>query len=261
MKPQYICKLFYDKNIADRFALLEMSLNSLGFIPTTMSIYVDWYEMYENVEYNKESILSTVKGKEYLGIKIDSEANAYSDRIWFRFEKIEGNFFSLIWSNRNFDFLLSNSISEFLQTKGFTAGYLFDNGDVYDQTDLAQKNNNPSVVLPGRSIYHWGFQFMAAPLMWFGEPFFKLIAENKLLSFSGATTVFPHNKNSRISHIKLFDPYESPATTPNRTKQMEFWKYFDLERIAFDYDKNNFIDPIQALNESLAFGRKNRRKK
>jgi hypothetical protein len=249
MNTQYICELYFDKETSDQQELMKLALQSLGFIPTIMSIYVSMDEMYEEVSYSEDLLFSVLSKEDDSGITITQHIyDENTTNPWFRFGKEEGKFVSLKWSNENMDFLLAEKITHFLKINGFAAGYVFDNKDAWEQSREAKENSElSSVNYPGQFKYVCGMQFMAAPLMWFGEPFFEIISKDELLKFSKAQKL-----NTDLVEVKLFNIYESPEKSENRIAQKNFWTFFELDKVVTKFEEENSIDAVQALNDFLA---------
>jgi hypothetical protein len=249
MSNQYVCELYFDREKGNRVDLTKLALQSLGFMPNIMSIYVNMDEMYEEVPYN-EDLLFTILSKE-----VDSEIKIaerpYDEnrlRPWFRLGEIEGNFFPLKWSNENLDFLIPEKIKQFLKVDGFAACYIFDNKDAWEQSTQAKDNGNrDSLDYPGQFKYVSGMQFMAAPLMWFGSRFFGIIGKAKLLEFAEAQEL-----KTDLVEVNLFNIYDSPQKNENRAKQRSFWSFFDLDKIVARFEEDNNLDAAQSLRDFLA---------
>ena len=74
---------------------------------------------------------------------------------------------------------------------------------------------------------------MAAPLMWFGERFYKIIPKDRLVDFSYSSLTII--SSIELISIKLFDIYDLPEKQENRQKQKEFWIYFNLNNVIEVY--------------------------
>lgn len=259
MDNQYVCELYFEKNKCSQDELLTFVLRnfSFGFTPNLMSIYVDVDEMYEEVAYDEKFLLSAISKEKNLGIKVIK--HIYDENVsnpWFKLTKIEGEFFSLKWNNKNLDFLLHENIEKFFKKRGFTAAYVYDNKDAWEQTRIAkEKNNSNSINYPGQFKYVCGMQFMAAPLMWFGEPFFDIVSKDRLLKFENS---YLDEKLPNIIKVILFDLYDSPERNDNRQNQKQFWTFLDLEKVASKYEEENSLDAVQALNFFLRKGKPKR---
>lgn len=251
MNTQYTCELYFDKEKINWQELIKVSIQSLGFIPNIMSIYVTMDKMYENIAYDQAFLFSFFSGKEEPGITI--RHHIYDeDQVnpWFKFGATEGRFVSLKWSNINLDFLLSENILRFLNTDGFTAGYAFDNDDVWEQSKAAKEKGEWDYnIYPGQFKYVCGMQFMAAPLMWFGKYFFDIISKEKLLKFNKAYK--KEKSTTDLIEVSLFDLYDSPEKYPNRIHQKNFWSFFELDIIISKFEKDNSIDAVQSLKDFL----------
>lgn len=93
---------------------------------------------------------------------------------------------------------------------------------------------------------------MAAPLMWFGEHFYRIIPKQKLLKFRFSSLV--NIEGNDLVRVKLFDVYDSPAEAHNRKIQREFWKFFNFEKVIAKYKKENEI--VESLEDIIARVRK-----
>lgn len=253
MNIQYVCELYFEKGKSNQKELMELVLHShsLGFTPNVMSIYVTLDEMYEEVSYAEDFLFSLLSREKDSGVTISQQD--YDENIvnsWFKLSRIEGNFFSLRWSNENLNFLIQKNIADFLKMDGFAAGYIFDNKDVWEQSRIAKENKSSrSIDYPGQFKYVCGMQFMAAPLMWFGKPFFEIISKDMFLEFNDAN--IDEQLSPNIVEVKLFDVYDPPTKGANRDKQKQFWTFFDLDKVVLKYEKDNAIDAAQALADFL----------
>lgn len=251
MNIQYCCELYFENEKSSREKLLRLGLQNLGFSPKIMSIYVNAGEIYEEVSYDEDLLFSIISRENDCGIKITQDLyNENTISLWFRLSEIEGRFFSIKWSNINMDFLFFGKVGKFLEMDGFTAGYIFENKDAWEQTRDGQVKEYGSLNFnnyPGQFKYVCGMQFMAAPLMWFGSPFFKIISKRELLSFKQAKEL-----NTGVVQLNLFDIYDSPKIDENRRAQREFWCFFELDKVISKYDKENHIDAVQSLNNFLS---------
>lgn len=259
MNTQYICELYFDRSESNWQELLREALKVLGFIPNIMSVYISSEEMYEEVPFDEAFLLSTSFGEDDIpGITIRNHIyDEDGENLWFRLGDSEGKFVSLKWSNSDLDFLLLANSVRILKMDGFTAGYVFDNKDIWEESRKAKENDELNfTVYPGQYKYVCGMQFMAAPLMWFGKPFFNIIGKNKLLKFEGASL----KESLDIVEINLFDIYDSPSKIENREKQKKFWSFFDLEKVAFKFEEDNAIDAVQSLKDFLAKNQSRKKK-
>lgn len=264
----YSCILHFTFSPENTEQLLNNAIKSLGFPPSIMYIKIDNENTLEDVPFD-EHLLFSLLSKEPTTIQLmNREYDDNESYYWFklRIDK-EYNIIRAEWLNSSLDFLLSSSsINHFLQSANFLSGNCCDNGDRHEQSRgmieyFINKNvKNPNDVEKieekidvskhwGRSVKTCGLEFMAAPLMWFGEKFYTVIPKDKLIQFkySKYTSV----EGTEIVTINLFNLYESPAEPENRSKQEEFWKFFKLESVISDYESKNEIDPIQALNSIL----------
>lgn len=250
MSTNYICELYYGNEKLNWQELMRISLDNLGFVPGIMTIY-QADRMLEEVDFNESLLLSLESQKDIPEVTL--RAHSYDetqDNPWFRIGSSDGKFVSLKWSNTNLDFLLKAYILGFLKLKGFTAGYAFENNDVWEQNAKASEQGRSNFTLfPGQFIYTCGMQFMAAPLMWFGTAFFELVSKQELLKFPGA---YVNDVSNDIVCIRLFDLYDDPCKDKNRDRQKQFWSFFELEKIISQYEEKNSVDASESLRSFLA---------
>ena len=57
MKIQYICELYFDNEKSSQQELMKLAVQSLGFIPNIMSIYVNMDEMFEEAKNDPTIII------------------------------------------------------------------------------------------------------------------------------------------------------------------------------------------------------------
>jgi len=274
---KYSCSILYKFDRDEFFILFRNALKVLDFEPVYMDIFFDEFSSsLDDIRYDVEylfELLEKKPGTVTLKNKIyDAEAGT-TNYCWFRFKLIletpyKEEFCSLEWSNSRLDFLFNNNLfNEFLSSQNLIYCYCYDQYDCMNQSSTSAIN--PDFEKPWESgetsrdfilkdaidiSEHWGryiksleFTFMAAPLMWFGEEYFKIIPKEALLKFKGASIIDYPSLN--LVYIKLFDLYDDPAKADNRQRQKDFWKTFDLQKIAEQYEKDRPIDFIAWYKE------------
>jgi hypothetical protein len=164
-------------------------------------------------------------------------------------------------------------MTNFLSNPNFICGNCCDNGDRCEQSKKENEyfiNTDPKNPYEIEKIVekydlskHWGrsentcgLEFMAAPLMWFGENFYRIIPKQKLLEFRFASLI--SIEEVELVHVKLFDIYDSPAKELNRAIQKEFWSFFNLEEVVAKYKKENEI--VDSLEDIIARAKMKRKK-
>jgi len=274
---KFSCSILYKFNIDEFSVLLGNALNALGFEPIYMDIFFDEFSSSLNdIQYDSEyffRILEKKPGIVMLKNRIYDADAGTTDYSWFRFKLIlntpyNEQFCSLEWSNTSLDFLLNdNLLNQFLSYQNLIYCYCYDQYDCMNQSNTSAINPNFETPLESGETssdfilndaidisQHWGryiksleFTFMAAPLMWFGEEYFKIIPMEVLLKFKDASII--NHPTFSLGHIKLFELYDDPAKTDNRQKQKEFWKTFDLQKKAKQYEKDRPFDFIAWYKE------------
>lgn len=267
---KFSCTICFSLN--QNLSVLKESLNVFGFTPNVM--YVDSEELSADVTYSEDMLISLLN-KDFSKIHIlNKEYDESEDYYWFRITNHKDyNILQLEWQNINIDFLLnSHSLTMFLSNPNFICGNCCDNGDRFEQSKeeheyfINTDPKNPYEIEKivekydlsthwGRSVKTCGLEFMAAPLMWFGEHFYRIIPKQKLLEFSFSSLM--NIDDVELVNVKLFDIYDSPSKEHNRKKQKEFWEFFNLENVIAKYKKENEI--VDSLEDIIARARKRKK--
>jgi hypothetical protein len=76
------------------------------------------------------------------------------------------------------------------------------------------------------------FEVIAAPIIYFGDPFFKYISTEKILAFPFADKL-ELNYDTNLIKINLcgLETYQSQ----NRKKQELFWSYFEINKLINEF--------------------------
>lgn len=267
---RYACDILYKYEESNSIALLNRALDILGFTPNYMSIFFNESEKsLDDITYDKDYLLKCTRNKPHYHVTINQQLYSIEKREtnhWFKFvvnadSPFGLNTCSLEWSNVQIDFLLNEKIiRSFLQSPNLIYCYCYNQYDVSDQSNervesfIENYPGQPYKIVKnfmdddvidisqhwGRVVTTRGITFMAAPLMWFGEEYFKIIPKESLLKFNGASVV----DDTNIVHIKLFDLYAAPVIPENRQRQKDFWQTFDLQKKAEQYEKDRPFDFI-----------------
>lgn len=281
---RYSCSILYKFNKDDFLESFKNALQVLGFEPLYMDIYIDEFSnSLDDIRYDTDYVFDLAQKKPstiLLKNKIYDADTRTTDFFWFRFRlSIDSPFgldtCSFEWSNNNLEFLVNNNLfNTFLNSTNLIYCYCYNQFDCMRQSNASM--NNPDFEKPwkpgemsrdfilnnaidvsehwGRYVSTRGVTFMAAPLMWFGEEYFKITAKEALLKFTGASLV--NYPSLDLVHIKLFDLYDDPSKKENREKQKFFWKTFDLQKKIEQYEKDRPIDFIAWYKEKAAMKKK-----
>lgn len=283
---RYACSFLYRYSEENAAGLLADALKVLGFEPKYMSIFFDEFEKpLDDIVYDEEYFFELLKRRPGT-ITIKSQLYDEDKREtnnWFRFKlhldrPYDSDLFSFEWSNTNLKFLVeSDKFSIFLSSKNLIYCYCYDQYDCMNQSN--ERVDNFIENYPNQSYKiiknfmeadaidiseHWGryintleMTFMAAPLMWFGEQYFKIISKEALLKFKGASIInYPFFS---LVHIKLFEFYDDPSKAENRERQKAFWKTFDLQKKAEQYEKDRPFDFFAWYKERAASKKKKKK--
>lgn len=282
---KYACDILYKYNEEEIITLFKKSLGLTGFESKYMSILFDEFEPpIDEVVFNEKYLLELFKRKPST-ITIMSELKNNEnkeDYYWFKFGlSIDSPFgldtCTLTWSNSNLNFLIGNELfNTFLNSSNLIYCYCYDQFDAFEQSNKSMIN--PDFEKPweshersrefildnaidtsdhwGRYISTCGMMFMAAPVMWFGEEYFKIISKASLKHFKGASLI--NHYSFDLIYIKLFELYDDPSRIENREKQKSFWKTFDLEKKVEHYEKDRPIDFVKWYKERAVAKKKKR---
>lgn len=279
---RYASDMLYKHNENNSITLLNQALNVLGFTPSYMSIFFNEFEKsLDDITYDKEYLLKCTRNKPHFHVTINQQLYSVENREtnnWFKFivnadSPFGLNTCSLEWSNIQLDFLLNEKIiKSFLQNPNFIYCYCYNQYDVSHQSNgrvdsfIENYPNQPYRIVKnfmdddvidisqhwGRFVSTRGITFMAAPLMWFGQEYLKIISKESLLNFTEASVA----NDTDIVHIKLFDLYADPAIPENRKRQKDFWQTFDLQKKLEQYEKDRPFDFIAWHKERAALKKK-----
>jgi hypothetical protein len=285
---KYACSILYKCNEEKKiFELLSMAIKVLGFEPRYMNILFDEFsESLKDIEFD-ENYLFTLLRKTPSSIIIKNklyEEDNPQNFCNFSFRITKDEHFSLqscslSWLNKNLNFLIdSDYFKSFLGFENLVYNYCYNQYDCYEQSNTSRRNPDfDKPIKPGESTRefilhdidiseHWGrvlsirgMSFMAAPLMWFGEGFYRIISKEKLLKFKYASLASPPSFN--LVHVKLFELYDDPSKGENRNKQKEFWNFFDLQNRIKQYENENPIDAVAWLKARAAAKKKQKSRK
>ena len=265
---KYSFNVWFVYNQQELISILKEVVNVLGFTPSIMYLHSE--ESSVDVTYTEQELVTFVgNGFSFIHI-LNKEYDESEDYYWFRITHHQDyKILQLEWHNNNLDFLLNTlTLRSILKSQNFIFGYA---NDIIDKADQSKKEvqrivgtdpNDPykweSVVEKIDTSTHWGrsentcgLEFMAAPLMWFGEHFYKIISKQELLEFRFSSLIIFEEVD--LVSVKLFDIYDSPAKEQNRAIQKEFWKFFNLEKVIAKYRKENEI--VDSLEDIIARAR------
>lgn len=286
MKKYACTNLYKCEELEDVSDLLSLAIKVLGFEPKYMDVFFNEFsEPLNDISFDGEYLYLLLKKQPNTIIiknKLYDEDNpnscySFSLKIGTN-ENFSLQTCSLSWLNTNLDFLLNgNEFKSFIELKNLVYCYCYDQYDCHNQSDTSRIN--PDIDKPlssgemtrdyilhdidisehwGRVVSVRGISFMAAPLMWFGTEFYKIIPKEKLLSFKDASLIkqVPFD----VTYVALFDLYDEPSKQENRIKQKEFWKSLDLQNVITKYENDNPIDAVAWLKARAAQKKLQKRK-
>jgi hypothetical protein len=257
---KYACNILYKFTEIDSKRLFNLAIKNIGFSPSYMDIHFEGMKKsIEDATFDINQLhghLKATPGVITIKNQLYNEDNRETND-WFRFRLIfKGawglNFCSLEWSNSQLDFLTTENwlVNNFLIQENLLYCYCYDQYDCMDQSNSkissfkrTYPNESFKTVINymgdevidlsthwGRYVSTQGITFIAAPLMWFGKEYFKIIPEQKLIKFENTSLI--RSDSFDLIHIKLFDLYSNPSERQNRDKQRRYWEYFNLQSIS-----------------------------
>lgn len=285
---QYLCQILYAYSEKEALAFILKALKVLGFQPKYMNISFNEFEKsLDDIAFEEEFLFTLLKRKPNTITILNQlyDEDNMENYSWFRFSLSIDTAFtlktcSLEWSNSSLNFLLSSKeFKTFLDVENLIYCYCYDQLDCMDQSDTSKVNpefNSPwkfgehsrdFILTNAKDISeHWGryvstrgITFMAAPIMYFGKEFYKIIPKEELIKFKSASLI--DHSTFEIVYIVLFDLYDIPSKKGNRISQKEFWKFFDLQKKIAQYEKTHPIDFVKWLKERGTSNKKRKVKK
>lgn len=270
---KYGVKLFFT---ADQYLNLEtfyLYLRLLGFTPSQMNINFDTGKSLLDIKYDGSKLLKNISNNCVTAFTLKNQNNSTEDRTdlkWFRFQAdyLYVKVLSTEWNNIDVYSLIENDeFMKLISLPSFICGFAYDSDDAFMQsntilnlyepkspsdTPKTKKNDLNQIVVDtsenwGRIERTLGIDFMAAPLMWFGSPFFDLIDREKLLKFPYSVVL----KSLDLVFVKLYEVTDSPQMDKNRACQERFWRFFDLVNVIENYKQKIKIDPEEWLKNKL----------
>jgi hypothetical protein len=280
IESKYSCSLYFEYKELVVDELAGWALNMLGFPPRVMSIYINDDEDWTDVSFDRSLLQAAIK-KGFSSIQImnkmyDEEPGYYWMRIMV--DK-HYSILNIEWRNSSLDFLLAkNAMTPLLTNRNFIFGYTYDADDSYLQS---QENKEYfESKMPGKlcktkkgmfgediidTSDHWGrmeracgLLFIAGALMWFGPLFFTIIDKQRLLAFRYVLPI--DSIGEELVFIQLFDIYDSPGKQKNRSRQEEFWKFFNLIHVMEKYRLEKHIDDNAILRNLILKGNAKKKK-
>lgn len=274
---RYTCNISYKCSNQSLISnLLAIAIKNLGFEPKYMSLFFDEFSKPANdLPYDETAMFALLKrlpGSITIKNKLYDEDNPEASS-GFSLALITNEHFPLqscilTWSNNNLDFLLNkNDFQLFIGFENLIYCYCYDQYDCYQQSYTRRINSEFDKSLEveyrsgefifddvidiskhwGRSINARGLSFMAAPVMWFGSEFYKIISKEAFLNYENSSLM--SYLSADVIRVNLFDLYDDASKEENRNKQKEFWEFFDLQNKIHLYEQESPVDFMKWLKD------------
>lgn len=260
----YCCELYLKIKFDLIPDLLSNVINLLDFEPIKMDIFHNEFKKSkERIAYEKEYILKNLSKSEVDGgitsVSLYDNNSTYENTTpFFRFgifdttlnEELVNCTFEWV-AYQNLDWLIKD---EFILNKLLQEGVKLVYLVAYDQLDVAQetRESKENIGFSSKlfSKKNWGkeenvkgFAFIAAPLMYFGNAYDKVISIDDLKSYKRASTI--KINDSEIIKIEIFPLYSNPKEY--RKAQEDYWKKLNLEKQIKNYRETTKIDFTEFL--------------
>lgn len=273
---RYGCEILIRYDESGFGIVLKDILQKLGFEPLYFDVFFDEFKKRkEDLSFDAEKIISLLSNEKPGVVTIK---NALYDDLgnneaynWVRIrlniedgtDETIGKTFLLNWSNtETLDFLISSQVfTSLLKHENLIYCYCYDSNDATQQsnTNYNEFSKEPlpdGVVLTRNDVgdriidtaKNWGrmqtvrsVTFMAAPLMWFGQGFDKVLRLKDLRKFKYARQ---EDLEKGPVYIELYQLGEGPSLPENRLRQKEYWDFLSYHDTIRKYDKANQVDGI-----------------
>lgn len=261
---KYYCELVARVNVQGMPKLLSSVIGLLDFEPSKMDVfYNEFKQSKDSIHYDEEYILSNLSKSEVDGgitsFSLYDKHYTYENVTpFFRFklsdstlseELVNCTFEWVAYQNLDWlikdEFILNKLLQEDVELVYLVA---YNQNDVYTETQDAKENIGLSSKLFGTK--NWGrkeivngITFIAAPLMYFGVAYDKVISIDDLKNYKIANTIIINN--SEIIKIEIFPLYGNPKEY--RKEQEHYWKKLNIEKQIKNYREATKIDFTEFL--------------
>lgn len=273
---RYGCEILIRYDESGFGIVLKDILQKLGFEPLYFDVFFDEFKKpKDDLPFDPEKIISLLS-KEKPGV-LTIKSALYDDLgnneayNWVRIrlniddgmDETIGKTFLLEWSNTGtLDFLISSQVfTSLLKHEDLIYCYCYDSKDAMQQSDSSYNEFSKEPLPDGvvLTLNDWGDRiidisknwgrmqtvrsvtFMAAPLMWFGQGFDKVLKLKEMRKFKYARH---EDMEKGPVYIELFKLGDNPSLPENRLKQKEYWDFLSYHDTVRKYDKANQVDGI-----------------
>lgn len=256
----YACELLVNIKKTQIIDLVKLAIDQLSFSPDRMDVFFNMFVRdKQGLRYDKTYLLENLSIEDDLeGItslslypKKSSVANA---RPFFRaslghIQNSNQLRCKLEWiANEKINqklHLENEPMSNLLSIASLIYCYYFDQSDVHDQTRQENSSDNW-----GKRLRTGGFEFLAAPLMYFGRDCDPIIPIKSLEVYPEAQTI--KIRGQKVIKISLFDIHEDASSKVNRKTQKLFWRTLNLVELVEDIESRNKTNAIEEYKKLAA---------
>lgn len=261
MESKYCCSLHllcHPRYFKDIFLHV---VNQLPYTPH--SAYCFYHEFNrppgKEMVFDPQHIASQITSREMEGISaVSIYDEAYSVNNTTPFVRLH---FSIPRQAENasvqIEWIAFNNLDFLIQENRVIKDFVIENTQLLycylsNQTDTFEQSTSPETWFRknhGKLIIHNGVEFMAAPQMYFGKAFNKIIQAERLLQAGGQ-----YLQGTDIISITLGNLYADPEAY--RKQQKQFWKTIQLNRVIKTFIKENTIDAIKEYSRRFELSKK-----
>lgn len=262
----HTCELFLKIRLDLIPELLSNSISLLDFKPSKMDVFYNEFKKSKDfIEYNREYILNNLSKSEIDdGITrvsfYDGKYTRENTTPFFRFgisdttfneELVSCTFEWVAYQDLDWllkdEFILKNLLKENIDLVYLLA---YNQNDAYLETTEDKKNTGLSSKLfgkknRGRKVTVNGLTFIAAPLMYFGKAYNKVISMDNLKTDEKAITL--KINGSEIIKVEIFPLYSNAKEY--RKEQENYWKKLNLSKQIERYKEETTIDFTEFLKK------------
>jgi hypothetical protein len=259
---RYSCVITLEGEFSPSLSGLEKVLDCLDFRPAEMDVFFNEFVLpKENILFDKEYLLENLSQKEMEGISTFSLYDEHStlEKVtpFFRFridhinngEKVRS---TLEWVSYahipEYVMLESDLLTSLLKHLDLCYCYYYNQNDVGKHVNMEARES----IGWGKRVRVKGFDFIAAPLMYFGRQCDEAIPFELISKFPNTERLQIQDKD--ILKVSLFDIHDSPDK--HRSMQEKFWRVLNLENLIERYREKTKIDFLAFMQKRAAMHKK-----
>jgi hypothetical protein len=247
-----------ENNLTLNFSYKYSKENFVELVNKSISILLDFTPKYMCIYFNEYKSINKVYDKQYLyelllenpsSIELISEKynekNTDNYKI-MNIQKHNSYYMDLDITKINSSLIFdSNTISEFLGFNGFVCGYCYNNSYIESNVFFNNIRFKSSEYEYLSFISTYGISFVAAPIIWFGNPMFEIL--DKKIFLNNFTCEIININNNYIYKLNLYSIDESSKIDFVLEKQNYIWNTLNIKNKFKEFE----IKITEAINKDL----------